>query len=123
MGDPSTTGYPTVSVALTTFNRKELLSRALHSVLTQSLPPNEIIVCDDGSTDGTQQELAPEFPSIVWLKQENKGVASARNLGIRHARGSWIALLDSDDEWKPEKLELQLECMKRNPRSRACHTD
>jgi glycosyltransferase involved in cell wall biosynthesis len=92
-------------------------------VLTQSLPPNEIIVCDDGSTDGTQQELAPEFPSIVWLKQENKGVASARNLGIRHARGSWIALLDSDDEWKPEKLELQLECMKRNPRSRACHTD
>jgi glycosyltransferase involved in cell wall biosynthesis len=123
MGDPSTTGYPTVSVVLTTFNRKELLSRALHSVLTQSLPPNEIIVCDDGSTDGTQQELAPEFPSIVWLKQENKGVASARNLGIRHARGSWIALLDSDDEWKPEKLELQLECMKRNPRSRACHTD
>ena len=123
MVDPPSSDNPLVSVVLTTYNRKNLLRRALRSVCAQAHAPAEIIVCDDGSTDGTQQELAPEFPSINWLKQENKGVASARNLGIRHARGSWIALLDSDDEWKPEKLGLQLECMKRNPRSLACHTD
>jgi glycosyltransferase involved in cell wall biosynthesis len=123
MVDPSSSDNPLVSVVLTTYNRKNLLRRALRSVCAQTHAPDEIIVCDDGSTDGTQQELAIEFPSVVWLKQENKGVASARNLGIRNARGSWIALLDSDDEWKPEKLELQLQCMKRNPRSLACHTD
>ena len=123
MVDPPSSDNPLVSVVLTTYNRKNLLRRALRSVYGQTHVPHEIIVCDDGSTDGTQQELAPEYPSLVWLRQENKGVASARNLGIRHSRGTWIALLDSDDEWKPEKLELQLECMKRNPRSRACHTD
>lgn len=123
MVDPPGSDNPLVSVVLTTYNRKSMLERALRSVCAQTHAPDEIIVCDDGSTDGTKQELSIKFPSIVWLKQENKGVASARNLGIRHARGSWIALLDSDDEWKPEKLDLQLECMKRTPRSLACHTD
>jgi len=123
MVDPPGSDNPLVSVVLTTYNRKSMLGRALRSVCAQTRAPDEIIVCDDGSTDGTEQKLSIEFPSVVWLKQENKGVACARNLGIRHARGSWIALLDSDDEWKPEKLELQLACMKSTPRSLACHTD
>ena len=123
MVDPPGSDNPLVSVVLTTYNRKNMLGRALRSVCAQTRAPDEIIVCDDGSTDGTEQALSIEFPSVVWLKQENKGVASARNLGIRHARGSWIALLDSDDEWKPEKLELQLACMKSTPRSLAGHTD
>ncbi len=123
MVDPPGSDNPLVSVVLTTYNRKDLLRRAIRSVCGQTHAPDEIIVCDDGSTDGTQQELTIEFPSVHWLKQENKGVASARNRGIRHSRGTWIALLDSDDEWKPEKLELQLECMRLNPHSKACHTD
>ena len=123
MGFPSSSDNPFISVVLPTFNRKDLLCRALCSILEQTQTPKEIIVVDDGSTDNTSSDIPSSFPSVRWLSQENKGVASARNLGIRHARGSWIALLDSDDEWKPEKLELQLECMKRNPRSRACHTD
>jgi glycosyltransferase involved in cell wall biosynthesis len=123
MVDPPSSDNPLVSVVLTTYNRKDLLRQAIRSICGQTHVPDEIIVCDDGSTDGTQQELSIEFPSVVWLKQANKGVSCARNRGIIHSRGAWIALLDSDDEWKPNKLELQLECMKRNPRSRACHTD
>ena len=119
---PRDPGKPTVSVTLTTYDRKEMLGRALRSVLGQTIPPLEVIVCDDGSTDCTMEELAPEFPAVTWLRQENKGVAAARNLGVRHARGEWIALLDSDDEWKPEKLERQLSLVKKNPRLKACHT-
>lgn len=123
MVDPPGSDNPLVSAVVTTYNRKGMLARALRSLFAQTHAPDEIIVCDDGSTDGTEQALSIEFPSVVWLKQENKGVASARNLGIRHARGPWIALLDSDDEWKTEKLELQLACIRLNSHSRACHTD
>ena len=78
---------------------------------------------DDGSTDGSFRDLPSSFPSVRWLRQENKGVSSARNLGIRNARGSWIALLDSDDQWKPEKMELQITCITSNAKPKACHTD
>ena len=123
MVDPPSSDNPLVSVVLTTYNRKELLGRALRSVCAQTHAPDEIIVCDDGSTDGTEHTLSIEFPSVIWLKQENQGVSSARNLGIRNSRGSWIALLDSDDEWKPEKLERQITCITSNPGLQASHTD
>ena len=123
MVDPPSTDNPLVSAVLTTFNRKESLARALRSVLDQTYPLDEIIVVDDGSTDGTRNALSIEFPSIVWLKQKNKGVSSARNLGIRKARHPWIALLDSDDEWKPEKIEFQINRIKNQTDPMACHTD
>ncbi|MEW7981045.1 MAG: glycosyltransferase family A protein [Candidatus Sedimenticola endophacoides] len=97
-----------VSVIVPTHNRATLLGRALRSVQAQSLPPLELIVVDDGSNDGTEALVARDFPAARYIRQSNHGVSSARNRGIRAARGEWIALLDSDDEWLPGKLEAQL---------------
>ena len=68
----------------------------------------EIVVVDDGSTDGTRDLVADRFPQTRYIHQENRGVSAARNAGIRAASGEWIGLLDSDDEWHPDKLERQL---------------
>ncbi len=100
-----------VSVIIPTYNRKETLLRALRSVLHQTRPPEEIIVVDDGSTDGTGAVVQQEFPSVRYLRQENRGISAARNRGIREASGEWVAFLDSDDEWLPRKLERQLEAL------------
>ncbi len=98
----------TVSVVIPTFNRKEQVARAVESVLQQTQPPLEVIVVDDGSTDGTSLALAAAFPQIGVVHQARGGVSAARNAGIRASRGAWVALLDSDDEWMAEKLERQL---------------
>ena len=112
----------TVSVVIPTFNREERLTAAIRSVLNQSLPPSEIIVIDDGSTDATAHSIK-SFPEVRYIHQENQGVSQARNHGIRAAKHEWIAFLDSDDEWLPRKLERQCEALKRQPQYRFCHTD
>jgi glycosyltransferase involved in cell wall biosynthesis len=112
-----------VSVVIPTFDRGPLLARALRSVMEQSRPADEVIVVDDGSTDGTPELVAREFPEVEYLRQSNRGVSAARNLGIRAARGSWIALLDSDDEWLPGKLERQLAALEESPGELLCHCD
>lgn len=114
---------PKLSVVIPTYNRAALISRALDSVLAQSRQADEILVVDDGSTDNTMDVISDRYPRISLLRQENKGVSAARNLGIRHAKGEWIALLDSDDEWKPDKLEKQLQILKDNPDYRICHSN
>ena len=76
---------------------------------------DKIIVVDDGSNDGTYQLIEKRYPSIRLFKQSNKGVSSARNLGIKKSRGDWIAFLDSDDEWLPDKLRYQINSIKKNP--------
>lgn len=113
----------TVSVIIPTFNRWATLPRALDSVLSQSRLPDEIIVVDDGSTDATADELPRRFPDVTCLRQANRGVSAARNAGIGHASSTWIAFLDSDDEWLPEKLARQLETLATQPHLQICHTD
>jgi glycosyltransferase involved in cell wall biosynthesis len=116
-------GQPAVSVIIPTHNRAGLLPRAVRSVLDQSHPAEEIIVVDDGSTDHTERLLRSEFPSVTYMRQENQGVAAARNQGIREARGEWLAFLDSDDEWLPRKLERQVEALREEPDYLLCHTN
>lgn len=112
-----------ISVVIPTYNRSEVLVRALRSVLAQTRPADEVIVVDDGSTDDTRGRLAREFPEITYIHQENQGVSAARNNAIVRARGNWIALLDSDDEWLPAKLERQLETVTPDPDAVLCHTN
>jgi len=112
-----------VSVVIPTFDRAPVLPRALESVVAQTLSPAEVIVVDDGSTDGTAELVEKRFPGVRWLHQENRGVSAARNRGIEASRGEWIALLDSDDEWLPEKLQRQLSALRDHSDLRICHTD
>ena len=112
----------TVSVVIPTFNRASVITRALESILLQTRPPDEILVVDDGSTDDTAERVRAEFPGVRLIEQENHGVSAARNAGIRAATGTWIALLDSDDEWLAEKLDRQLRAVATDD-TVLCHTD
>ncbi|MBL3619114.1 MAG: glycosyltransferase family 2 protein [gamma proteobacterium endosymbiont of Lamellibrachia anaximandri] len=112
-----------ISVIIPTYNRVDTLPRALDSVLSQHLAPDEVIVVDDGSTDETAELISRRYPQCRYLHQPNQGVSSARNLGIREAQGEWIALLDSDDAWLPQKLQLQSEALKAEPGHLICHTE
>ena len=112
-----------ISVVIPTYNRRDLLKRALVSVFAQSLLPTEVIVIDDGSTDGTELMIAKEFPSVRYCRQENSGVSSARNLGIDLAKADWLAFLDADDEWLPDKLSQQSKALLANLEYKVCHTE
>ena len=115
--------HNSISVIIPVYNRCILIDRAIKSVLGQTLPPDEIIVIDDGSTDGTDKIIKNNHPDIILLKQKNRGVSCARNNGIKNAKGTWVTLLDSDDEWLPEKLEKQLLALQDNSSNKICHTD
>ena len=99
-----------------TYNRRDLLPRALDSVLAQTVPVDEIIVIDDGSTDGTDDMLRARYGDRVrYVWQPNAGVSAARNHGLRLAQGRYLALLDSDDLWLPTKTELQVAFLDAHP--------
>jgi glycosyltransferase involved in cell wall biosynthesis len=102
----------TVSVVIPTYNRAHCIRKAVESALDQSVPPHEVLVIDDGSTDDTKavvEAFADE--AVRYVRKDNAGVSSARNLGIALASGHWVAFLDSDDAWRPTKLERQLQCV------------
>jgi glycosyltransferase involved in cell wall biosynthesis len=105
-----------VSVIIPTYNRAALVKEAVASVLAQTCRDFELLVVDDGSTDGTPEALAAYAGEIRVLSRPDRGgVSAARNAGIAAARGEWLAFLDSDDLWLPEKLERQMAFMEAHP--------
>ena len=112
-----------ISVVIPVYNRPDLLKRALCSVSKQTTQADEVLVVDDGSSSSPDLSDFHENPEVHCLRREkNLGVSAARNWGIQQARGEWIALLDSDDEWEPKKLERQVQYIDQNPESLAVHT-
>ena len=113
-----------ISVIIPTYNRCDLLKRAINSVIKQTITPKEIIIVDNGSTDQTYQMVSSLFPEINYFIEKKRGVSAARNKGILESKSKWIAFLDSDDAWKPTKLEKQMEYSVFNQdKYRIIHTD
>lgn len=109
-----------VSVVIPAYNAADFLARAIDSALGQTLPPSEVIVVDDGSTDGTKDIVRSYEPSVRYIRQKNSGAAAARNTGAAAARGDLLAFLDSDDRWHPRKLECQVPLISRWPGAAFC---
>lgn len=105
--------HPLVSVIIPVYNGARYLRAALESVFAQTYRPFEVIVVDDGSIDDSGA-IAQSFSDVRYIRQENQGVAAARNHGIEAARGEFFAFLDQDDLWTPEKLKLQIEYLLNN---------
>lgn len=112
-----------VSVIIPTYNRAKKVCRAISSVLNQTYEDFELIVIDDGSDDHTRESVSRFKDNIVMINHsQNMGVSAARNSGIAIAGGKFIAFLDSDDQWMPEKLEVQIDFFRENPGAVACQT-
>jgi glycosyltransferase involved in cell wall biosynthesis len=112
-----------VSVIIPTYNRQDLLARAIDSVINQTCRNFELLIIDDGSTDGTDKLVASYGNAVRYLYQENLGAAAARNTGIKAARHELLAFLDSDDSFAPEKLAIQGAAMAARPDYLISHTD
>jgi len=113
-----------ISVIIPTYNRANFLERAIDSVLSQTRKVDECIIVDDGSSDNSSLILQKYQSNVGVIRlDKNRGVSHARNVGMEMASGNWIALLDSDDEWKANKLERQLEAIHKKPDTVFCHTE
>lgn len=120
-----------ISVIIPTFNRSKLLERCVQSVIDQTYPVREVVIVDDGSTDETEvvvstliKRHSDSETAVRYVKQKQQGPAAARNTGIAATTGEWIAFLDSDDLWLPEKLELQTRALEKCADAcSACVTD
>lgn len=114
---------PLVSVVIPTYNSVCYLTEAIDSVLAQTFQDFEILVVDDGSTDETATILEEKYKDrIRYLHKANGGVSSARNFGIQRAQGKYIAFLDADDIWMPEKLATQIEALAKDEKSKVCYS-
>lgn len=114
---------PLVSVVIPTYNRAGMVTAAVDAALSQAYAPLEIIVVDDGSTDDTREVLAAYQDRIALLAQSNRGVSAARNRGVRHAAGEFVAFLDSDDLWRPGKIAAQVGFFAATPEALLCQTE
>jgi glycosyltransferase involved in cell wall biosynthesis len=114
-GDRWPLASPRVSVVIPTYNRRRFVAEAVESALAQDYPDLEVIVVDDGSSDGTAESLSRFGCAIRYVRQENRGASAARNHGIRLATGEYIAFLDSDDLYLPDKVRSQVDYFQRHP--------
>jgi GT2 family glycosyltransferase len=117
---------PLVSVVVPTFNRAKIVLVAIASALAQTYAPTEVVVVDDGSTDETEERIRHDYGNdarVRYVRKENGGPASARNVGFAYANGEYVALLDSDDTWHPWKLSLQVRAMEKHPELGMTWTD
>lgn len=118
---------PKISVIIPTYNCAKYLSQAIESVLSQTYIDFEIVIVDDGSADDTKslvERYMQKFPEkISYIYQDNKGLACARNVAIRNSRGLYIALLDADDIFLPDRLQLGVEALDQNPEVGLCHAN
>lgn len=112
-----------ISTVIPTYNRADLLPRAIASALAASSPGDEVLVIDDGSTDNTPDAVTPFRGRIRYVRTANRGVGAARNRGISEAQHDLVAFLDSDDEWMPDKLDLQRALMKARPDVLFCFSE
>lgn len=110
------TKEPLVSVIIPFFNRIDLTMKAIKSVLGQTHKNYEIILIDDGSKENIKKRIKKLDPRIKYFRQNNRGPASARNLGLKHSSGKYVAFLDSDDIFLPNKIKTQVLIMEKNPR-------
>lgn len=104
-----------ISAIIPAYNSAEFIADAVHSILKQTTPVSEIIIVDDGSTDATREIVASLPGPITYISQQNQGPSAARNAGIHAANGDWIAFLDADDQWTPDKIEKQVNLLKAIP--------
>jgi glycosyltransferase involved in cell wall biosynthesis len=123
---PDAGARPSISVVIPTYDRGQAVESAIRSALEQSCPPLEVIVVDDGSRDATCDVVAGiDDPGrrIRYVRQENRGVAAARNRGVHAARGDWIAFLDSDDVWLPKRIAHACDLMAAEPDAEFLHCE
>lgn len=113
---------PEVSVIIPTYNSAHYLTAAVDSALAQTYQDLEVLVIDDGSTDGTNEMMRRYGSPVRYLRQPNAGVAAARNQGIAESGGRYVAFLDADDTWYPHKLERQIAELKKHPEYRLCYS-
>jgi glycosyltransferase involved in cell wall biosynthesis len=106
---------PTISAAIRAYNAEEHIGETLTAILSQTLPPDEVVVIDDGSTDGTPAELERFRDEVRIVRQANGGYAGAFNRSFEEARGDYVANCDADDVWEPDKLERQLDALLVHP--------
>ena len=111
-----------VSVIIPTYNSARYLAEAVDSVLAQTFSDFEVLVIDDGSTDETEELMRRYAGRVRCFRQQNSGVAEARNRGIRESRGKFVSFLDADDTWLPDKLARQIEALKNRPDDRFCYS-
>ena len=121
--EPTSAKPPVISVVVAAFNAAETLGETLHSLRQQTWSDFEIVVVDDGSSDGTRALLEAQGDHVRTFRQENGGIGSARNRGMREAQGEFIALMDADDICDPARLQIQLDYLRARPEILLCSTD